>query len=165
MASMTNNVEFYTKKQISGFLYDKSDKVNTYTKTQDTDLLSEKQPIIGIDDLAISMTNGLLEAINSKQNLLPDKDCITLQQVATLETLLGDLAPKTSVYTQGEIDDLLADKNNTIVDNSLAISFTAGLADALGAKVKTTDNNDALALKADKLTTYTKTESDATKRL
>ena len=43
----------------------------------------------------------------------------------------------------------------------MAISFTAGLADALGAKVKTTDNTDALALKADKLTTYTKTESDA----
>ena len=87
MASMTNNVEFYTKKQISGFLYDKSDKVNTYTKAQDNDLLAEKQPTIGIDDLSISMTNGLLDAINSKQNLLPDKDCITLQQVATLETL------------------------------------------------------------------------------
>ena len=92
------------------FLYDKSDKVNTYTKTQDHDLLSEKQPVIGLNDLAISMTNGLLDAINSKHNLLPDKDCITLQQVATLETILGDLAPKTSVYTQGEIDDLLADK-------------------------------------------------------
>ena len=42
MASMTNNVEFYTKKQISGFLYDKSDKATTYTKAQDNDLLSEK---------------------------------------------------------------------------------------------------------------------------
>ena len=77
MASMTNNVEFSTKEQISGFLYDKSDKVNTYTITQDDLLLAEKQPTIGIDDLAISMTNGLLDAIQSKQNLLPNKDCIT----------------------------------------------------------------------------------------
>ena len=110
MASMTNNVEFYTKKQISGFLFDKSDKTNTYTITQDNLLLAEKQLVIGLDDLAISMTIGLVDAIDSKQNLLPSKDCITLQQVTTLETLLGDLAPKTSVYTQGEIDDLLAYK-------------------------------------------------------
>ena len=94
MASMTNHCELFTKKQISGFLYDKSDKVNTYTKTQDNDLLSESQPVIGLDDLAISMTIGLTDVIDSKQNLLPSQDCITLQQVTTLETLLADLAPK-----------------------------------------------------------------------
>ena len=105
MASMTNNEIFYTKKQVQGFLFDKSDTVNTYTITQDNWLLAEKQPTIGIDDLAISMTNGLLDAIKSKQNVLPAKDCITLQQVTTLETLLADLAPKTSVYTQPEIDN------------------------------------------------------------
>ena len=112
MASITHNVEFYTKKQISGFLNDNSDKVNTYTIPQDDALLSEKQPVIGVDDLAISMTNCLLDAIKSKQNLLPNKDCITLQQVTTLETLLGDLAPKTSVYTQGQTDADLSQKYN-----------------------------------------------------
>ena len=74
MASMTNNEIFYTKKQVQGFLFDKSDKINTYTKTQDDLLLAEKQPVIGLDDLSISMTNGLLDAINAKHNLLPDKD-------------------------------------------------------------------------------------------
>jgi len=161
MASITNNTEFYTKRQVSSFLFDKSDKATTYTIVQDDELLSGKQPVIGIADLSISMTNGLLDAIDSKQNLLPDENCISLKQVTTLETLLGDLAPKASVYTQGQVDGLLSHKNNTIVDGSLAISFTAGLSDALGLRVSTTENIDALALKADKLTTYTKTESNA----
>ena len=140
MASMTNNEIFYTKKQVQGFLFDKSDRINTYTKTQANELFSEEQPVIRLDDFAISMTIGLIDAIDSKQNLLPTQDCITLQQVTTLETLLADLAPKTSVYTQGEIDDLLSDKNNTVVDDSLTISFIEGLADALTSKANQLTN-------------------------
>ena len=67
MASITNNEEFFTRRQVRGLLFDKSDKVNTYTKAQDNELLSEKQPLLGIDDLTISMTNGLLDAIDSTQ--------------------------------------------------------------------------------------------------
>ena len=110
MASITNNVDFFTKKQISGFLFDKSDKITTYTMTQDDELLTGKQPVIGVDDLSISMTVGLLDAIQSKQNVLPEKYCISLQQVITLETLLDGLAPKTSVNTQLQIDNLLNKK-------------------------------------------------------
>ena len=99
MTSMTNNEIFYTKTQTQGFLFDKSDKINTYTKTQNDAMFLEKQPVIGIDDLSLSMTIGLIDVIDSKQNALAIKDSITLQQVTTLETLLADLAPKSSVYT------------------------------------------------------------------
>ena len=105
MASITNNEEFFTRRQVRGLLADKSDKVTTYTKTEDNELLSEKQPLLGINDLTISMTNGLLDAIDSKQNLLADDNCITLKQVISLETHLADLAPKSSVYTQLEVDN------------------------------------------------------------
>ena len=59
-----------------------------------------------------------------------------------------DTYTKTTVYTQLEIDNLLSDKNDTIIDKALSISFIDGLADALTSK-------------ADQLTTYTKLESDA----
>ena len=50
------------------------------------------------------MTNGLLDAIDSKQNLLPLENALTIKQTTTLETYLADLAPKSSVYTQLEVD-------------------------------------------------------------
>ena len=58
MASITNNDVFFTRRQVRGLLLDKSDKATTYTKTEDNELPSEKQPLLGIDDLTISMTNG-----------------------------------------------------------------------------------------------------------
>ena len=62
MASTTNNEEFYNKNQTISFLFDKSDKSTTYLITQDNVLLAGKQPVIETDDLAFSMTNGLLDA-------------------------------------------------------------------------------------------------------
>ena len=64
------------------------------------------------------------------------------------KSVKADTYTKTTVYTQLEIDNLLTNKNYTIIDDSLTISFIEGLADALTSK-------------ADQLTTYTKLESDA----
>ena len=153
MTSINNNTEFFSKKQINSFLFDKSDKINTYTKLQDDSLLAEKQPVIGIDDLAISMTNGLLDAVNAKQNILPDADCITIAQVTTLNTLLGALAPKTSVYTQNATDTLLATKQASITANALSIAMTNGLQTALNLKAVTTDVNTAFSAKQNTITT------------
>ena len=45
MASITNNEEFFTRRPVRGLLLEKSDKATTYTKTEDNELLSEKQPL------------------------------------------------------------------------------------------------------------------------
>lgn len=128
-----------TRTKFKNLFDDKSDKANTNTKAQENALLAEKQPVIGVDDLAISMTNGMLDAIDSKRNLLPAEDCITIHQVTTLETLLADLAPKTSVCNQHATDLLLATKQNTITTNALSIGMTNGLTAAL----KTFNDYDA----------------------
>ena len=127
MASMTNTEIFYTKNQTQTLLFNKADKVNTYLESEVDAFLRDKQPLVGIDDLTISMTAGLDTAIRSKQNTLANENSITIKQVATLETILGGLTNKTAVYTQSEVNALLAAKNNVIVADSVEMTAVNGL--------------------------------------
>ena len=54
------------------------------------------------------MTRGLADAVNSKQNLLPSSNCITLQQVSGLEQALGSCAQQITTYTKREVDNLVS---------------------------------------------------------
>jgi hypothetical protein len=171
MASLTNLTDYWTKTQVTSQITSavNTSVQNTLNTVQQS--LNQKQNIIGNNDLTISMTNGLQDAINAKQNVLPASNAVTIQQVTNLGPNLDAKANVSDVYNRTQIDSQLAGKQPIIKDKDLSMSMINGLEQVLNSKQgnivdgslsisKTANLQQALVGKCDNVNTYSIAQVD-----
>jgi hypothetical protein len=67
------------------------------------------------------MTSGLQDALDSKQNVLPSTNALTIEQITNLQPFLDSKIDSSLVYNQTDIDEKLSHKQNVIKTGDLSI--------------------------------------------
>ena len=168
--------DYYTKTETDALLDEKADKSNVYTKTEADALLDGKVDDSDLDNYYTKTeANGLLNGKADKNNVytksqtdakLAEKvDTDTLNNYytsSTVDSLLNQKANKNNVYaksetySKGEVDSALASKADS--DDVYDKTYMDGIFEQIDNAF--TGVNTALGTKADKSTTYTKSEVD-----
>lgn len=162
----------YSKTQVNSLLDEKVDKTDMLDYDKETDTLTVENILYGENEINLeTKIDDLEDEIEGKA---PQSTTYTKSEV---DGLLNGKANQSTTYTKTEVDDLLSGKQNTLTfdnqptPNSNNPVKSNGVYNALSYKVDKTvydtaveqingDIQDLDEVKANKSTTYTKTETD-----
>jgi len=133
MASLTNIVPYYVKPEMDDKLSQKADVNNVFSVAEAIQLFAEKQNVITDDDLTISMTSGLQQALDNKQDVI-QVNGLAINKVSNLENILSSKVDSVNVYSKNEVNQKLGLKQDVIAVNGLQMNQVSGLQSALNEK-------------------------------
>ena len=146
---------YYTKSEVNSAMSGKADKANVYTKSQTDSLLAGK---VDSSELGNYYTTTEVDAaLNSKANkssVYTKSETNSLLNGKVDNSALDNYYTKSQSYSKNEVDTALSGKANSsdVYDKDYMDGIFEEIDNAF------TGVNTALGTKADKSTTYTKTE-------
>ena len=165
VASKADLSEVYTKSQ-------------SYSKTEVDDKIAGKQDTLTFDAVPTNgssnpvTSDGIYDALLLKADAGDVSASLALKAnksevnaALALKANLNDVYTKSQVYTKSEMDSALSGKQNTLTFDNAPINGSTnpvtsdGIYDALAVKANAATVNEALALKADADSVYTKQET------